>query len=321
MKQGCSFLRTLVSLLTAAALLLGSVPSAFAGMWPKKTEGVSYDSYVVSDAEPGDMTLEKTVTHPGTLVAGNGVATIDYSNASDGYIMVCYGAATSQRLKVQVAHSETYTYNIWSGVWAAFPLSEGSGGYSVSVFEEIGDSRYSLVLSAYVNAEIEDEFDPFLRPNQYVNYADAPNLVATAENLTADCKDSLEMVDKVYNFVLSWLSYDTELASTVRSGYLPDLDKDLVDRTGICFDYAAMMAGMLRCRGVPTKLVVGYAGKAYHSWLSIWSEETGWGENIVYFDGTSWQRMDPTYADTASSKKAAEKFIGDGTNYTEKYIY
>lgn len=100
----------------------------------------------------------------------------------------------------------------------------------------------------------------------------------------------------VYDFVIQNITYDKQLAATVQSGYLPVLDSVLEKKTGICFDYAALMTGMLRSQGVPCKLVVGYAGTAYHAWISVWSEKDGWIDGVVYFDGTSWQRMDPTFA-------------------------
>lgn len=81
------------------------------------------------------------------------------------------------------------------------------------------------------------------------------------------------------------------------------------------------MTGMLRSQGIPCKLVVGYAGEVYHAWISVWSEETGWVDGAVFFDGTTWQRMDPTFAAGGGKNSSIQEFIGDGTNYTTKYIY
>ena len=128
-------------------------------------------------------------------------------------------------------------------------------------------------------------------------------------------------MEKVYNFVVGNLTYDKEKAATVQSGYLPVLDTVLAEKKGICFDYAALMAGMLRSQGVPCKLVVGYAGTAYHAWISVWSEATGWVDGAIFFDGTTWQRMDPTFASTGRQSQAIMQYIGDGTNYTVKYLY
>ena len=99
------------------------------------------------------------------------------------------------------------------------------------------------------------------------------------------------------------------------------LDTVLEKKKGICFDYAALMTGMLRSQGIPCKLVVGYAGSAYHAWISVWTEETGWLESTIYFDGQSWQRMDPTFASTGGQSAAIMKYIGDGKNYSVKYLY
>ena len=81
------------------------------------------------------------------------------------------------------------------------------------------------------------------------------------------------------------------------------------------------MTGTLCSQGIPCMLVVGYAGSVYHAWISVWSEETGWVDGAVFFNGTTWQRMDPTFASTGDKTSTIVDFIGDGTNYTEKYIY
>ena len=115
--------------------------------------------------------------------------------------------------------------------------------------------------------------------------------------------------------------YDKEKAATVKSGYLPVLDEVLKEKKGICFDYASLMTGMLRSQGVPCKLVVGYAGTAYHAWISVWTEESGWVDGVIFFDGKAWQRMDPTFASSGKQSKAIMEYIGDGSHYTAKYLY
>ena len=125
----------------------------------------------------------------------------------------------------------------------------------------------------------------------------------------------------VYDYVVQNLTYDKQRAATVKSGYLSDLDAVLREKKGICFDYAALMTAMLRSQGVPCKLVVGYAGTAYHAWISVWTKDTGWVDGAIFFDGTSWQRMDPTFASTGGQSAAIMKYIGDGANYKTKYLY
>ena len=90
---------------------------------------------------------------------------------------------------------------------------------------------------------------------------------------------------------------------------------------GICFDYAALMAAMLRSQNVPVKLVVGYTGGAYHAWINVYSEKDGWIEGKVYFDGKEWKLMDPTFASSGKSSDNIMAYIGNGSNYTAKYLY
>ena len=259
----------------------------------------------------------------GTAVEKNNKAAIDYSNAKDGYVMVQFTASTQKRLKVQVTgpSGTKYTYNINQGVWTTFPLSDGNGSYKIAVYENTTGTKYATALSANIQVSLTDEFAPFLRPNQYVDYEKATNTIAKAKELTAGITDPLEKVEKVYDFVVNHLSYDTKKAKTVQSGYLPVLDDVLAGGKGICFDYAALMTGMLRSQGVPCKLVVGYAGSAYHAWISVWSQESGWVDGAIFFDGTAWQRMDPTFASSGKGSEAIMKYIGDGSNYTVKYLY
>lgn len=283
------------------------------------SEGVENEAEVLPSGSGAIPEVAKPVAS-GTKVKSNEKAIIDYSNTSDGYVMVQYTAATSQRLKAQVkGPSTTYTYNLTPQQWAAFPLSDDNGDYQIVVYENVVDTKYAAVLALTISVSMEDEYAPYIRSNQYVNFDAAPATVSTAAALAGGISDPLQKVAAIYDFVVHGMTYDTALAATVTSGYLPDLDSVLAKMSGICFDYAALMTGMLRSQGVPTKLIIGYAGDVYHAWINVYSSSTGWVEGVVYFDGVNWQRMDPTFASSGGS--GALDYIGDGTNYSAKYIY
>lgn len=276
------------------------------------------DVAAASEAATGILKAEAS----GVKTKKSSRSVIDYSNADDGYVMVNFTGNTSKRLKVQVVGPKTtYTYNLTPQTWTVFPLSDGNGAYQVKIFENVTGSKYSMESGASLNATLKDEFAPFIRPNQYVNYTAESKTVAKAAELTKDVTDPLEKVGVIYNYVIKNMTYDRVKAASVASGYLPNLDQVLESKKGICFDYAALMTGMLRSQGVPCKLVIGYAGTAYHAWISVWAEGIGWVENAVYFDGTTWQRMDPTFASTGGQSEKIMAYIGDGKNYSAKYLY
>ena len=280
------------------------------------------EEYIPLADLPAAVANGMTPVASGKQVASNEFATLDYSNTADGYIMVQYTAATERRLKAQVkGPTTTYTYNLTAGKWEVFPLSDGEGKYQVVVYENVEGSKYSAKLSQSFDVKLSDEFAPFLRPNQYVDYTPAKNTVAKAAELVAGKTTALEKVAAVYDYVVANITYDYEKVDSLPTGYLPVLDKVLASGKGICFDYAAVMTGMLRSQGVPCKLVVGYAGTTYHAWVSVYSDKDGWIDGAIYFDGTSWQRMDPTFASSGDKSEKIMQYIGDGKNYTTKYLY
>ena len=248
-------------------------------------------------------------------------AVIDYSHAEEGYVMVRYTGSSDKRLKVLVkGPSTTYSYNLPKDTWNVFPLSDGNGNYQVGIYINVDLDRYAQVLSTEFTAELTDEFAPFLRPNQYVDYAASSRTVALGLEITKGIQAPLEKVAAIYDYVVTHLTYDEQKARSVQSGYLPVLDEVMARGTGICFDYAAVMTAMLRSQGIPCKLVVGYAGSVYHAWISVWTEESGWIDRAIFFDGHVWHRMDPTFASSADRSDDIMKFIQNGT-YTTKYLY
>ena len=290
---------------------------------PVTTPAAATEPAPTDPPAPPAIIHKVTVEASGELTKQNDKAIIDYSNTKDGYVMVQYTQPVSKRLKVLVkGPTTTYQYNLPAEQWVAFPLSDGNGKYQISVCINASGTKYAVELSLTIDpVTMADEFAPFLHSNQYVDFDAAPNAAAKAAQLTAGISDPLKKVEKIYDFVVESLTYDKELAATVKTGYLPVLDEVLARRKGICFDYAALMTGMLRSQNVPTKLVVGYAGEVYHAWISVWSESDGWVDGVIWFDGSSWKRMDPTFASSGGSGADILSYIGNGTNYTAKYFY
>ena len=323
-------MKRIFAALFLAALLTGcggkkTAPVAEATLAPTAEttlpETMAMEEVVVEEVPPAMFSVVLQPEAPGIRESRCEDAVVDYSHAEEGYIMVCFTGYTETRLKVRIQGPETlYTYNLPQQEWTVFPLSDGDGEYTVTVYENTTGSKYAKVMTAEFSVALKDEFAPFLRPNQYVNYTDAEATVAMGAELCAGIGHPLEKVAAVYDYVVNALSYDYDKAATVKSGYLPVLDQVLEEKTGICFDYAALMTAMLRSQEVPCKLVVGYAGSTYHAWISVWTEDNGWVDGAIFFDGHSWHRMDPTFASSGERSEEIMDFIENGT-YTAKYLY
>lgn len=263
-----------------------------------------------------------TPSADGVNVYQNDFASIDASNTSQGYVMVKYNG-TNEKVKLQITcpDQSCYTYLISDrGAYDTFPLTAGNGSYALQVLENVAGDTYTVSLAQSINVSIEDEFLPFLYPNQYVNFHTDSKAVSKGSDLAKDTYSDLDVVQNIYNYVIKNISYDTEKAQNVSYGYVPDIDDTLSSKKGICFDYAALMTSMLRSQNIPTKLEVGYSGDAYHAWISTYIDDKGWVDDIIQFNGDTWQIMDPTLAATNDSA-AVKKYVGDGSHYIVKYTY
>ena len=258
----------------------------------------------------------------GSEVYSNADASIDASNASDGYVMVKYtGSAAKVRMLIETPAGNTYNYLMdLDGNYDVYPFSEGSGTYKIGVYENLHDDQYAAAFTQSVNVTLKDEYSMFLYPNAYVDFNANSSAVIKGQELAESANSDLEVVQNVYHYITKNISYDYDKAETVQSGYIPDVDDTLATKTGICFDYASLMGAMLRSQGIPTRLEIGYAGTEYHAWVSVYIKDSGWIDKIIQFDGSTWTLMDPTLASYASNG-TVKKYLDDDTYYQLKYKY
>ena len=206
----------------------------------------------------------------GTVIFGGEQLSIDASHTDQGYVMIQH-AETEEPLKLRIANGEdTLTYDLEAdGEYTAFSLNLGDGHYTFQVFQRVAGKRYTREASYAVDVAIEDKLLPYLYPNQYVWYTPESAAVAKAGELCRGLGTDREMLAAVRAYVTDHIAYDYLLAQTVNSGYLPSVDAVLDTGKGICFDYAALTACMLRSQGIPVQLVIGFADHSYHAWNKV----------------------------------------------------
>lgn len=261
----------------------------------------------------------------GNVTYGNEATTIDASHLDLGYIMANY-TGSCPKVKLQIVGPNSYkcTFNLNTAEFQAFPLTAGDGGYSVTVYENVIDNEYVVCYTVDLDVSMPDPFSPYLSPSYYVSYSADTYAVELAAELCETAASDLDCVSLIYNYIIENITYDYDKAEQINSGvlatYIADIDGTLSSGRGICLDYAALMACMLRSQRIPTRMEVGYASTVYHAWISVYITDIGWVNGIVKFDGNNWSLMDPTFA-VSSSEEELREYIGDGSNYSVKYIY
>jgi len=239
------------------------------------------------------------------------------------------------RIKVMITKNKetgaTYTYDLKNDTTAElYPLQMGNGEYEIKVWFQIEDIKYGLGFKCTYSVNMSDANTPFLNPNQYVNYSEHSKTTRIAAELTEDFKYDLDKVEAIYKFVINSLEYDTDKAKAalngqLATGYLPSVDAVIDSGKGICFDYAAVFAAMLRSQNIPAKLVVGYVkpDNTYHAWNEIYIRDHNKPViiNNMNFGGDKFEIVDPTFDSGSKSGAEVLQLIQDSANYTKIHEY
>ncbi len=251
-----------------------------------------------------------SVTASGTAVSNKNGFTIDYSNASDGYVMIKSDGATSGVVYVQIRKNDKSgtilcqeLYDT-AGSYMSFTLTNGSGTYCIRILQGASTSALAEKNSVTTSVNIKSETSPFIYSCKNASFTSTTNAVKISYEQCAGISSDKEKVTKIANYIYSKLSYNYDLAAQIKNktvtNYTPSADRAISSGKGICSDYACLFAVMLRAQRIPTKVAYGYAANGvYHAW------------NYVYYDG-KWNLYDLTYTDDGGKLSSS---------YTVSYIY
>lgn len=229
-------------------------------------------------------------------------AMVDMSNVSQGYVTARLLSSAS-KIKLQISKDDKkYNYDLTSSDYTAFPLQMGNGIYTIKILSQIEGTKYAVVSSTQKEVTIQDEFSVYLYPNQVVNYGPDSIVVNKSFELTKDDKDDLTRIYHLFEYTVDVLDYDYEKADYVSDTYvLPDLTQAIENGSGICFDYASLLAALCRVQGIPARVIVGWTDIEYHAWVEIYLENEGWINPKVYFAKKDWSLVDPTFSDSGNA--------------------
>ena len=282
--------------------------------------GGAEDGKPLNEGEPGDYKIPeyRGATFDEGKAQGAGGVKLDTSHVETGYVSL--KSDSDKEIKFQViSGNDKYTYDVRKGKKQVFPLTSGNGKYSFHVMENVEGNSYAEIYKASADVKLKDKFQPYTRPNQYADYDKDSKCVKIAKKLAKQATNESDFVAKVYDYVCANVEYDYELAKNIPSDYVPDPDKTIKEKKGICFSYASLAASMLRSQGIPTKIIFGYVAPddIYHAWNMFYTKEQGWVTVDFQTNKKDWNRLDLTFAAVGSDNE----FIGDGSNYQEVYQY
>ncbi|MDD2580160.1 MAG: transglutaminase-like domain-containing protein [Eubacteriales bacterium] len=238
----------------------------------------------------------------------------------------------ARAILMDTAGTQLYTYDIVErDRYVGIPLNKGNGTFKLMIAShapEFGANAYLPEMEHQFSVSLSSSLRPYTASSVKVNFSRGSAAAQQAASLTRNIETADGKVSAVYEWIVRNISYDRDLASKVSSGaitvYIAEPDRTMSTRKGICDDYAALMAAMLRSQGIPTRVYYGNVSlstqTAYHAWNEVFFEGQGWvvvadfrWQNI---DGSSWVHFDSTFAASGTSPETIQK-----TSYSKSRVY
>ncbi|MEN1761274.1 transglutaminase-like domain-containing protein [Anoxynatronum sibiricum] len=236
------------------------------------------------------------------------VASLDTRSVETGLLSVQYQVPGHTATKIMLEKGgERSVFDLSATrTEETIPLLLGDGQYKVSILEHVSGNQYRPIKTETIEVAIVDPTARFLSSVQEIRWDQNMKAIQKAAALTAGLTTDMEKVTAIYEYIVENIRYDDAKAATVTSGYQPDIDATLLSGSGICYDYAALFAAMMRSVGVPARMAKGYAPgiDVYHAW------------NEILVDG-EWQTMDTTMDAAYRQSKMPVKMFKDGAAFNK----
>ncbi len=231
-------------------------------------------------------------------VAGSGEITGQLHNGEVKLELLSFNETTSQRI---VSLQETLSIN-GKPVKASRQQDEYGNKYAVFTVRETGRISYKIEAVIETDYSANNLQDSNLNTpiKEHADYLDATeNVESNDERIrtialnTFSSSSWLETLREVTDWTHGYITYD--------SAYYPDTYsalQTLESKRGVCDEFAALAAAMLRAKQIPTRFAAGvvYSGEGWgnHAWVEAFNPKSGW------------IAADPTYG---------EATIVDGTHF------
>ncbi|SFM22857.1 Transglutaminase-like superfamily protein [Paenibacillus sp. 1_12] len=236
---------------------------------------------------------------------------IDKSSLNKGIFTVNSNSKDTKAIVRITKGNVKYDYNLANG--AHYPLQLGDGNYNVMIAELIANNKYKVVLQENIDLKIENENSVYVQSIQLIDWNDATKSVAEAKKLTVGAKTDIDKVKAIYSYITKNIKYDYAKTETVEASYIPILDAVYDQASGICYDYAATFAAMVRSEGIPTRLMMGYevnAPDVYHAWNQVFLKESN-----------EWVTIDTTYDATRVQGGEETPMLKNTADYKVTQVY
>ena len=289
------------------------------------------------DMVPSEQEIKLVQTEPG--VYSNKYVSINTNTANRGYLEVNYLEPNGFDIEVFMTANVKNNRNN-NAQWEyktgnkgkckiIAGLTYGNAEYSIKVSSTMvnnstGVGRASDKAKLTVGLNNVSSTGAFLLSNSEVIFNSNMQFIKKANEIAATCSNDLEKVSKIYDWLTDYLGIGGS-GNTALGVYKCNLETVYNRKTGVCYDFAVVLAAMLRSQGIPCKVVFGdytnSSGRIGHAWNEVYVQGSGTMKtNKLSITGNTWCRLDPMRTAGNSSESTIE-FMNNSSNYVWEYYY
>lgn len=237
--------------------------------------------------------------HDPQYIYKNGVGIIDAPYGREEGKVTITGETNRNKIKIRMVinnKEKWYDVNLVNGkfleeIW----LTEGPGSYRFDLLVHEYERKYSLGPQIHIDSIYE--INPFLVPGKHIESSNS-EIIDLANIITKDMKSDFEKALGIYEWTEKEITFDYMKYRKHQSG---DYDNSygaiqtMKTRSGVCYDFAAIVTALGRAVGLETKLVTGLVRGDNFSGLHAWNE-------IYIREENRWLILDATFGSTTNEK-------------------
>lgn len=243
-------------------------------------------------------TSEATTPMVASFIRSNKITIQKTPSEVEGKVTLS-GKTENAKIKIFVVKDEiTRWYDVqlengtfYEEIW----LIDGTGNYTVSVLFHKEENRYGF--GPTVKVENVTEVNRFTVPTLHVE-SNNEDIIQLANKITKNSKNDMEKARNIHDWVSSNITYDYKKYSRhLENNYNNTYGAlhALKTGTGVCYDFANLIAALGRATGLQVKVIKGNYTTTYRTELHAWNE-------IYISEENRWVVLDSTFASSSVTK-------------------
>jgi hypothetical protein len=170
-----------------------------------------------------------------------------------------------------------YILDEFSNKYVKFTIPE-NGSFEYELIADIEIDALIHKMNDYVIGQSPEEFNIFLARSETVESDSSEILTVAAHKLSSN--NFLETLDETVFWVNDYVEYAKD--NEFQFYYLQQRTsiETLLSKKGVCDEFSNLAAGLLRAKGIPTRLAIGitFDGIQWgtHAWVEVHHKDLGW---------------------------------------------